>query len=174
MQLDFNQGSSVYVVDTSALIMLESTFKYENPVFKAIWEEIEELIKQGLFKTIDFVEDEINSYEGKQDFLKKWVKKWKRLLVVPTDAISINAAIPIINEEYKSGFFDAKKQAEGKEEADPYLIAFCKTHNYILITNESKTKPNKIPGVSAKNGVKCIDINDFLIERELKMERKKR
>lgn len=93
---------------------------------------------------------------------------------VPTDAASINAAIPIINEEYKSGFFDAKKQAEGKEEADPYLIAYCKTHKCVLITNESKIKPNKIPRVSEKNNVKCIDINDFLIERELKMERKKK
>ena len=174
MQLDFNQGSIIYVIDTSSLIMLESTFKYDNPVFNAIWEEIEELIRQGRFKTIDFVEDEINSYAGKQDFLKEWVRKWKKLLVVPTDAVSINAAIPIINEEYKSGFFDAKKQAEGKEEADPYLIAYCKTHNCVLITNESKIRPNKIPSVSIKNGVRCIDINDFLIERELKMERKRK
>lgn len=173
MQLDFNQGNTIYVIDTSGLIMLESTFKYDNPVFKAIWEEIEELIKQGCFKTIDFVEEEINSYEGKQDFLKKWVKKWKKHFVFPTDAASINAAIPIVNEEYKSGFFDAKKQAEGKEEADPYLIAYCKIHNCVLITNESKIRPNKIPGVSEKNGVKCIDINDFLIERGLRMERKK-
>lgn len=174
MKLDFNEGSAVYIIDTSGLIILESTFKYDNPVFAAIWEEIEELIRQDRFKTIDFVEEEINSYEGKQDFLKNWVKKWKKLLVVDTDAASINAAIPIINDEYKSGFFDAKKQAEGKEEADPYLIAYCKTHNYVLITNESKVKPNKIPGVSAKNGVRCIDINDFLVERELKMERKKK
>lgn len=174
MQLDFNQGNIKYLVDTSGLIMLESTFKYDNPVFRAIWEEIEELIKQGCFKTIDFVEDEINGYEGKEDFLKKWVKKWKKHLIVQTDAASINAAIPIINQEYKTGFFDAKKQAEGKEEADPYLIAYCKIHDYVLITNESKVKPNKIPGVSAKNGVRCIDINDFLIERELKMERKKK
>ncbi len=173
MELNFYQGNSVYVIDTSGLIMLESTFKYDNPVFRAIWEEIEELIKQGCFKTIDFVEDEINSYEGKEEFLKKWVQKWKKYLVVSTDAASINAAIPIINDEYKSGFFDAKKQAEGKEEADPYLIAYCKIHNCILITNESKVKPNKIPSVSKKNEVKCIDINDFLIERELKMERKK-
>ncbi|MBC7381877.1 MAG: DUF4411 family protein [Bacteroidia bacterium] len=114
MQLDFNQGNIIYVIDTSGLIMLESTFKYDNPVFNAIWEEIEELIKQGCFKTIDFVEDEINSYEGKQDFLKKWVQKWKKNFVVPTDAASINAAIPIINDEYKSGFFDAKKQARRK------------------------------------------------------------
>ena len=174
MQLDFNLGNTVYVIDTSALIILDSTFKRDNPVFIAIWEEIEELIIQGNFKTIEFVENEINSYEGKEDFLKKWVKKWKKYLVVTTDVESINAAIPIINEEYKSGFFDAKKQAEGKEEADPYLIGYCKIHKCVLITNESKTKPNKIPGVSVKNGVKCIDINDFLIERELKMERKKK
>lgn len=135
---------------------------------------MEDLIIQGCFKTIDFVENEINSYEGKEDFLKKWIKKWKKHLVVITDVESINAAIPIINEEYKSGFFDAKKQAEGKEEADPYLISYCKVHKCVLITNENKIKSNKIPAVSAKNSVKCIDINDFLIERELKMERKKK
>lgn len=173
MQLDFNQGNTIYVIDTSGLIMLESTFKYDNPVFKAIWEEIEDLIKQGTFRIIDFAEDEINNYEGKQDFLKNWVKKWKKYLVVKTDATSINAAIPIINEEYNSGFFDAKKQAEGKEEADPYLIGYCKIHNCVLITNESKTRNNKIPAVAKKNGVKCIDINDFLVERGLRMERKK-
>jgi len=174
MQLAFNQDETIYVIDTSGLIMLESTFRYDNPVFTAIWEEIEDLIREDCFRTIDFVEDEVNSYEGKQDFLKTWMKKWKKLLVVPTDAATINAAIPIANEEYNSGFFDSKKQAAGKEEADPYLIAYCKIYNCVLITNESKTKPNKIPGVSAKNGVKCIDINDFLIERGLKMERKKK
>jgi len=174
MQIEFNQGKTIYVIDTSGLISLESTFKYDNPVFAAIWEEIEELIRSECFRTIDFVEDEINSYEGKQDFLKTWMKKWKKLLVVKTDAESINASIPLINEEYKTGFFDAKKQAEGKEEADPYLIGYCKVHNCILITNESKTKPNKIPVIAKKNGVRCIDIYDFLIERELKMERKKK
>jgi hypothetical protein len=173
MEIAFNQDNEVYVIDTSGLIMLESTFKYNNPVFKAIWEEIEDLISHGNFRTIDFVEDEINSYEGKQDFLKSWVMKWKRHFVVLTDPESINAAIPIINNEYNTGFFDSKKQAEGKEEADPYLIGYCKIHNCILITNESKLKSNKIPAVSARNGIRCIDIYDFLIERGLRMERKK-
>lgn len=173
MLFDFNQESVIYVIDTSSLIMLESTFKYDNPVFVAVWEEIEDLIRQGCFKTIDFVEDEINSYEGKQDFLKRWIKKWKKHLVVEVDSISINAAIPIINEEYYSGFFDAKKLAVGKEEADPYLIAYCKVHKCVLITNEDKTKHNRIPAISKKHGVVCININDFLIERGLRMERKK-
>lgn len=173
MEIDFSQGHTVYLIDTSGLIKLESTFKPENPVYAAVWEEIEDLIKQGFFKTIDFVEIEINEYEGKEEFLIKWVKKWKRILVVDTDIESINASIPIINQEYGSGFFNAKKQADGKEEADPYLIGYCIAHNCVLITNEGKGKPNRIPAVAKKNGVKCIDVDEFLLERGLKMERKK-
>jgi len=111
----FSEGNTIYVIDTSGLIMLDSTFKKDNPVFAAVWDEIEELIKQGCFRTIDFVEQEINDYELKADFLKKWVKKWKKHFVVETDAASFNEAIPIINAEYNTGFLNARKQAEGKE-----------------------------------------------------------
>ncbi|WP_034042469.1 DUF4411 family protein [Wocania ichthyoenteri] len=173
MELNFYENETIYVVDTSALIMLEYTYKYDNPVFKAIWEEIEDLIPIGCFRTIDFVEDEINNYEGKEDFLKKWIRKWKKHLVHKTDTASITASIPIINEEFNTGFLDSKKQAQGKEEADPYLLGYCKTHNYVLITNESKIKLNKIPAIAKKNGIRCIDINDFLKERGLRMQRKK-
>lgn len=169
----FSEGKTVYVIDTSGLINLDFTFNRDIPVFTAIWEEIEDLIGQGCFKTIDFVEQEINDYEGQQAFLKKWVKKWKKHLVVETDTASFNAAKLIINAEYNTGFLNARKQAEGKEEADPYLIGYCKVHNCTLIASESKAKSNKIPAVSARNGVRCIDINDFLIERGLRMERKK-
>jgi len=37
MQLNLNiTKEKVYVIDTSALILLEYTFKYDNPVFAAI------------------------------------------------------------------------------------------------------------------------------------------
>jgi len=175
MQIGFvDKDNIVYVIDTSGLIKLESTFPKDNITFYAIWEEIEDLIVKSQFITIDFVESEINDYEGERDFLKKWIKKWKSRFVFATNEEVINAAIPIVNEEYNTGFFDSKKQAIGKDEADPYLIAYCMVNNCTLITNENKNKPNKMPKVSEKNGVKCIDIYDFLIERELKMERKKR
>jgi hypothetical protein len=166
------EENTIYVIDTSGLIKLESTFNYDNPVFSAIWEEIEELIQLNQFKTIDFVEEEINQYEGEKDFLKKWVKRRKKQFVLETDIASFNASRPIINAEYSTGFLDQKKQAQGKEEADPYLIGFCLTHNYVLITNENFTKPNKIPGVSRKYGVRCINIEMFLEERGMKMTRK--
>jgi len=84
MQLEFRQDDPIYVIDTSGLIKLEATFKPDNPVFSAIWEEIEDLIRQGLFRTIDFVEREIDNYESKEEFLKKWVKKWQKQFVVQT------------------------------------------------------------------------------------------
>lgn len=115
----FSEGNTVYVIDTSALMRLDFNFKRGNPVFTAIWEEIEDLIRLGCFKTIDFVEQEINEYRGKEVFLKDWIKKWRKLLVVNTDIASFNAAKPIINEEYNTGFLTPNKQAEGKEEADP-------------------------------------------------------
>lgn len=49
----------VYVIDTSSLINLQDKFDYNNPVFKAIWEEIEELIATDNLFTLDFVEKEI-------------------------------------------------------------------------------------------------------------------
>lgn len=168
----FDDNQRIYVIDTSALIRLDLTFKKDIPVFTALWEEIEDLIRQGCFKTIDMVEQEINDYEGKEEFLKKWVKTWNKYFVVNTDAASFNAAKPIINNEYNTGFLNAGKQAEGKEEADPYLIGYCQVHNCVLITDENKSKPNKIPAVAKRNGVECIDINDFMIERGLKIQRK--
>ncbi len=174
MELNFNENNIVYVIDTSAFIKLEATFPPENEVFVALWEEIIDLIKQKQFITIDFVEDEINNYEGKEVYLKNFIKKYKKSLIVETDIETFNEAKPIINQEYSTGFFDAKKQAEGKEEADPYLIAFCKVHKHTLVTNESETKPNKIPAVAKKNGVNCINIYTFLQQRGMKMQRTKK
>jgi len=118
-------SQATYVIDTSALINLQEKFEYENPVFKAIWEEIEELILNNNFITIDFVEKEImDDYLGKKDFLIKWIKRFKkkRKFIKKVDESVINEAIPIINTEYTSGFLNQKKLADGKDEADPYPV----------------------------------------------------
>lgn len=174
MNPDLFTEDIVYVIDTSALIDLENIFKYDNPVFKAIWEEIENLIIKENLITLDFVDEEINSYEGDKEFLNEWIKNWKkkRKLIKLTDETVINAAIPIINQEYNTGFLNRKKLADGKDEADPYLVAYCKKNNFVLITNESKYKPNRIPAVAKKNGVRSIDLYDFFNERGLKMVRR--
>ncbi len=174
MSPDLFTEDIIYVIDTSALIDLENIFKYDNPVFKAIWEEIENLVIKDNLITLDFVEEEINSYEGEREFLKEWIKKWekKKKFIKATDETVINEAIPIINQEFNTGFLNKNKLANGKDEADPYLIAYCKINNFILITEESKYKSNKIPAVADKNGVKTINIYEFFEARGLKMVRK--
>jgi hypothetical protein len=164
----------IYVIDTSALIDLDNIFNYDNPVFKAIWEEIENLLMRDNLITLDFVEEEINSYEGDKTFLKDWIKFWKKKkkFIIATDETIINEAIPIINQEYNTGFLNKNKLASGKNEADPYLIAYCKKNSFVLITTESKFKPNKMPAVARKHGIRPIDLNEFFNERGLKMVRK--
>lgn len=165
----------VYVIDTSAFINLQDKFEYNNPVFKAIWEEIEELVLRDNFITIDFVEKEIvDDYLGKKDFLIKWIKRFKgrRKFVKKVDEAVINEAIPIINAEYYSGFLKKEKLEKGKDEADPYLIAFCKLNGYTLVSDEKNYVSNKIPKVAEKNGVRCISLYQFFEERGLKMVRK--
>ncbi len=165
----------VYVIDTSALINLQEKFEYNNPVFKAIWEEIEELIVSDSFITIDFVEKEIiDDYLGKKDFLINWFKQFKkrRKFIKKCNEAVINETIPIINSEYNTGFLKKIKIEEGKDEADPYLIAFCKLNGYTLISDEKKLVSNKIPEVAKKNGVRCINLYEFFEERGLKMIRK--
>jgi hypothetical protein len=68
MELDFNQGNTTYIIDTSGLITLEFIFKYDNPVFSAIWEEIEELIKQGTFKPLTLLKMKSTVMKGKRIF----------------------------------------------------------------------------------------------------------
>jgi hypothetical protein len=174
MNSDLFTEDIIYVIDTSALIDLENIFKHDNPVFKAIWEEIENLIVKDNLLTLDFVEEEINSYEGEREFLKEWIKKWekKKKFIKATDETVINEAIPIINQEFNTGFLNKNKLANGKDEADPYLIAYCKINNFVLITNESKYKSNRIPAVADKNGVSIINIYEFFEVRGLKMVRK--
>ncbi len=168
----FNTEDSVYVLDTSALIALDHQYKRSNEMFEAVWEEIEDLIAQGRLKIIDFVEDEIDKYEGKEDYVKRWVAQHHKRLVVETDVASMAFAQEVINSEKDTGFLKASKQAKGEEEADPYLIGYAKQHQYIIVTHENPTKPNRLPQVASRHGVTCLSIEAFLVARGLKMVRK--
>jgi hypothetical protein len=82
--------SSLYVIDTSALILLDFNFPKSSPVFTAIWEEMEEMIHKGILHTIDYVETEINDYEGKETFLQNWVKLNRRKFVRLREKLAFN------------------------------------------------------------------------------------
>ena len=163
MKLPFGDS---YVVDTNVLITLMAHHPHDKPTYKAIWDEIESLIKQkNIFSTM-FVYDEIMRYLGKDDRLKKWAKSHKRRFFIPT-----SQEVFIIAQDIAKSYpdlLDKKKLQTGEPDADPFLIALAKSEGATIITQERKNTPNKIPMVSSHYKVKSIDLYEFFEERKLK------
>ncbi len=159
-----------FCIDTDALITLKTFYPKKEPAFKAIWEEIEKLIKEGNMFTIKFVEEEIKKYQGKDDFLKKWVKARKKHFIVPVNGEIWEAGQKIIREHPE--LLDQKKLANNEPEADPFLIALAYSRGATIITQENKEKPNKIPTVASYYQIRCISLFEFFNEQGLTFVKK--
>ncbi len=81
------------------------------------------------------------------------------------------AASQVINENFNTGFLKKKNWEAGQNESDPYLIALGMVRGCKVITTEAKGKPNRIPMVAAKYGVRAIDLYEFFDERGLRMKK---
>lgn len=156
-----------YIVDTNVLITLINYYPQNNPTFKAIWDEIEELIRQNNIFSTSVVYDEIVRYLGKDDRLRKWATTHKKRFFIQTDAEIFRLAKSIIKDF--PNLPDKKKLQTGEPDADPFLIALAQSEGTTIITQE-KDDPNKtkIPAVAQHYNIKCIDLFEFFEERGLK------
>jgi predicted nucleic acid-binding protein len=164
MKLPFE---NCYVVDTNVLITLMKYYPQNNPTFKAIWDEIEELIKQKNMFSTSVVYDEILKYLGKDDRLKKWAMVHKKRFFIPTNPEIFQLAKDIVKDF--PDLLDKKKQETGEPDADPFVIALAKSEAVAIITQE-RDDPNKIriPTVAQHYNIKCIDLFEFFAKRGLK------
>ena len=154
-----------YVIDTNVLITLMNYYRPNDPTFKAIWDEIEELIKQKNIFTTEVVYDEIMTYLGKDDRLKKWAKANKKRFFIPTNPEIFQLAQDIIRKF--PDFPNKKKLLTGEPDADPFLIALAQSEGATIVTQE-KQELNKVPLIASRYGVKSIDHFGFFTERRLK------
>lgn len=156
-----------YVVDTNVLITLINYYPQNNPTFGAIWDEIEELIREINMFTTSVVYDEIVRYLGEDNRVKKWAKAHKKRFFIPTNPEIFQLAKDII--KVFPDLPDKKKLQTGEPDADPFLIALAQSEGAAIITQE-KDDPNKtkIPGVAQHYNIKCIDLFEFFEERGLK------
>jgi hypothetical protein len=149
----------VYCIDTSSLIEMKD--KYPMDVFKSLWTNMERLIKDGrLIAPVD-VGEEIKQGD---DELKKWVKSQKKLFVKHD-----KRQMERVKDVLKDYPFLAKSEKPGVSNADPWLIALSVVKNdkekeelfqrkYIVVTEESKMKPNRIPAVCRNYNIECINL----------------
>lgn len=163
MELPFGNK---YVVDTDVLITLMKYYPPDNPTFNAIWDDIENLIKQKNIFSTSVVYDEIMKYEGKDDRLRKWAKTHKKRFFIPIDSEIFQLAKDII--KVFPDLPDKKKLQTGEPDADSFIIALAQSKGATIVTQEKKDSPNKIPMVAEHYERKSIDIFEFFAKRGLK------
>jgi len=160
----------IYCIDTSSLIEMKERYPMDVNTFKPLWVNMEKLIKDDRLIAPLEVRKEI---EKGDDELKKWVKNKKKLFVRP-DKKQLEKAKEIL----KNYPFLADSGKPDLVKADPWLITLAIERNneeqdkldfssneFIVVTEESKTNPNKIPAVCRNYGIECINLIE-LFRRE--------
>jgi len=148
---------NIYIADTSALIEIQR--KYPHDVFSGLWKNLSGLAKNNRMIAPKHVSDEIKNY-AKDDYLKTWAVQHKDMFKEPTPAHYLKV------KEILASFPNLINPKSEFEQADPYVIAMAictvpQTQLFenirVVVTEESFTKPQRIPDVCNKLRITCIN-----------------
>jgi len=157
----------IYVIDTSSLIEMKDKYPRDVSLFKPVWENVEKLCREGrLIMPVEVLKE----IEQGDDELKRWTKSKRKILIKPNKPQF--AKISEILDKFR---FLAKPEKSGPN-ADPWVIALAVEKNdeeqktlfpnrHIVVTEESKTKTDKIPAVCRSYDIECISLIE-LFRRE--------
>jgi hypothetical protein len=121
-----------------------------------LWDNIETLVNKGIIVTCSEIEKEVNE----DDDLNKWVNNNSCVVLQVDDNDIQNLVSEIVNKFPKLIGFKNNKSS-----ADAFLIATAIKYNLSIITEESKTSPNKIPKICAEYNIFCYNLTE-LAEQE--------
>lgn len=150
---------SIYYIDTSSIGELND--KYPPKIFKnTIWADIANLIDEERLFSCNDVFKELQNKTGKHNHLVHTWSKHKHIFhELGAEEFSV---IREIVDEFPKAIPETSKHGV---HADTSLIAFCKTHNATVITEENGKGMDKIPFLCYKKGVKWVNILG-LMEKE--------
>ena len=172
----------IYIMDSSSLITPYRNY-YAPSIAPTFWHQLEGFINQGIVATIDKVRDEILRID---DGLRDWFNRTFRpsrpipfSKKQPNDSLfafqELQTYAQIIawadgNDHFKKA---AKEEFKKTEIADAFLVAFCKAHSLILVTEE-KYDPNTrkkipLPNVCRAFNVPYIGLFDMMRELGIKL-----
>lgn len=155
---------TVYVIDMSSIKELHE--RYPKTLFPTIWQHIESLIQKNELVSHIEVYREIKGTTNQKDKLLVWSNNNKKLFQ-NLDQCQIRK-IPQIQSEYNKGEWSNKMNRPGPW-ADPFLIAMAMCEDATIITQESKTKENRIPPIGNKLGIKSLNLLEFFEVLKIKL-----
>lgn len=159
----------IYCIDTSSLIEMKDKYPQDVTLFKKVWNNMDNLCKKHrLIAPIEVLKE----IEQVDDELKRWAKiKRKKIFVKPDKKQSEKIKEILAQHPFLAG------SGKPGPNADPWLIALAIIKNeeekeqlfsgkkYIVVTEETKTRRNRIPSVCETYNIECINLLE-LFKRE--------
>jgi hypothetical protein len=164
-----------YLLDTNIFIQAHRV-SYPFDIFPSFWEKIIELAERGNIISIDKVKMEICDKSSHQDELSVWcTTNLKDDFFVDT-SIYIDRYTDIINWAVSSSLHYTQNAIDEflqTDLADPWLIAYAKENDVVIVTYE-KSNPQakgriKIPEPCKHFNIKYISIIEMFRELKVKL-----
>lgn len=156
--------NKIYIIDMSSIKELHD--RYPKSLFPTIWENITSLIQNGEFYSHVEVYREIKNTTNPKDKLLLWSNKNKKKFS-SIDECQRNQ-IPLVKAKYNPSHWQNKINRPGPW-ADPYLIAMAICEKAIIITQEHKTKSERIPPIAFQFGIRSLNLLEFFHELKIKL-----
>lgn len=140
----------IYIFDSNTLIKIFNHYYRER--FPSFWEKFDEYVSAGKIISVRAVKTELKDGRNSlADFVRQ-----NNIFDMPTNRETEFIAKIFQNQHFQS-LISKKVILQGKEVADPYLIARAKILNACVVTEE-KLKPN----VCKEFNVPCINLEKFM------------
>lgn len=139
-----------YIIDSSSIFSQKPDEPNRRRVFKGLWQNIDNLVKEQVIVTCSEIESEI-----KDDDLVDWLHNQQCYVLPITDVVQENVR-KIVNEHPELIDF-----SKCKSSGDAFLIATAMEYGLTVITEENKTSSKKIPSICKSYNIPCINIIDL-------------
>ena len=156
--------NNIYIIDMSSLKELHD--RYPKILFPTIWQHITSLIQtEQLFSHIE-VHREIRNTIYSKDKLLLWSNKNKKIFSGMDDCQI--SQMPLIKSKFNQDYWNNNMNRPAPW-ADPYLIAMAMCEEGIIITQEHKTKANRIPPIAKEFGIDSLNLLEFFQVLKIKL-----
>lgn len=157
-------NNDIYIIDMSSLKELHD--RYPKTVFPTIWQRITSLIQNSQLYSHIEVHREIKQTIYPKDKLLQWSNRNKKIFL-GIDNCQTNQ-IANIQSKYNPSYWQNEINRPAPW-ADPYLIAMSICEQAIIVTQENKTKANRIPFVATQFKIRSLNLLEFFQELKIKL-----
>lgn len=144
-----------YIIDSSSILAQKPNDSFPRQVHRSMWRMIERYIEEKLIVTCSEIEEEVQ----KDDVVGNWLGTTQCDILPIDDSVQRNVR-RIVTEHPKMISFSGGK---GSSSGDAFLIATAMKYRLIIITQENKDKPNKIPQICKEYGIQTVNLTELCI-----------